>query len=99
MTMHHCVMHAVPLMAGGSLRRALDTGRVAAFTDGPACSHRLALTWAARLHIAAQVAEGLIYLHQVFLGVCCSFSPPCCWRLSNMSKRKVSEMWLLCRRV
>ena len=54
-----------PLMKGGSLRRALDTGRSTAFTDGPACSQRLALTWAARLHIAAQVAEGLVYLHKV----------------------------------
>ena len=54
-----------PLMAGGSLRWALDTNKLSASSEGPACSQRLVLTWAARLHIAAQVADGLAYLHQV----------------------------------
>ena len=45
--------------------RALDLGRSEAEQAGPAVSHRSPLTWTARLHVAADAASALAYVHQV----------------------------------
>ena len=49
--------------------RALDLGRSEAEQAGPAVSHRSPLTWTARLHVAADAASALAYVHQVCGGL------------------------------